>query len=75
MHMRFNCEFDSIKSTTAPLTKSVSLTLMQCCVTRLTSDLMKNGIELIGEDVHINGFTGYGRHAELELSKSLSELS
>jgi hypothetical protein len=41
MHMHFKGEFDSIKSTTVPLTKSVSFTLMQCCVTRSTSDLMK----------------------------------
>jgi hypothetical protein len=41
MHMHFKREFDSIKSTTAPLTKSVLFTLVQCCVTRLTSDLMK----------------------------------
>jgi hypothetical protein len=41
MHMRFKREFNSIKSTTVPWTKSVSLTLMQCCVTRLTSYMMQ----------------------------------
>jgi hypothetical protein len=41
MHMRFRREFESIKSTTVPLTKSVSFTLLQFCVTRLTSDMMK----------------------------------